>query len=134
MVLTNSFLLPTPERDHHRAALIGNDDVTERAWNTMLEPRPAIICKLPSQFKPKLNLLLTELRTAVELSHNSPLMVSAFAHANTILREPGRSEQALSATDDAVEGTICLVHYIAIAYLGTRKKRGIEDLAREGVC
>src|ERR1700732_4221739 len=60
------------------------DDVTGRAWNTTLEPPPAVICNLPSQFKPKLNLALTELRTAVELSHNSPLMVSALAHANAI--------------------------------------------------
>jgi len=65
-------------------------------------------------------------KKAVELSHNSPLMVSALAHAYAYLRKPRRSSEVIGTTHiNQSHRQYVSPYYIAIVYLGLGK----NDLA-----
>src|SRR5260370_34129723 len=72
--------------------------------------------------KGEYNLALGELRKAVELSHNSPLMVSALAHAFAVSGNPGEAQKLLAQLISQAHKQYVSPYYIAIVYLGLGKK------------
>ena len=75
--------------------------------------------------KSEYNLALGELQKAVELSHNSPLMVSALAHAYAISGNQDEAQKLLARLINQSHRQYVSPYYIAIVYLGLGK----NDLA-----
>ena len=71
--------------------------------------------------KGEYNLALAELRKAVELSQNSPLMVSALAHAFGISGNPAEAKKLLAQLLAQSREQYVSPYYFAIAYLGMGK-------------
>jgi TolB-like protein/DNA-binding winged helix-turn-helix (wHTH) protein len=75
--------------------------------------------------KGELNLALIELRKASELSHNSPLMVSALAHANALSGNLDEAQKLLAQLMARSKTQYVSPFYIAIVYVAL----GEKDLA-----
>jgi TolB-like protein/DNA-binding winged helix-turn-helix (wHTH) protein/Tfp pilus assembly protein PilF len=73
------------------------------------------------------DLALPELLKAVELSHNSPLMVSALAHAYALSGNPAEAQQLLNHLHAQSGKMYVSPYYIGIVYLALRK----NDLAMD---
>jgi TolB-like protein/DNA-binding winged helix-turn-helix (wHTH) protein/Tfp pilus assembly protein PilF len=73
------------------------------------------------------DLALPELHKAVALSHNSPLMVSALAHAYGVSGNPGEAQKLVAQLFAQSEKVYVSPYYIGIAYLGLGK----NDLAMD---
>jgi tetratricopeptide (TPR) repeat protein len=67
------------------------------------------------------DLALPELHKAVALSHNSPLMVSALAHAYAVSGNPGEAQRLLEQLFAQSEKVYVSPYYIGIVYLGLGK-------------
>jgi TolB-like protein/DNA-binding winged helix-turn-helix (wHTH) protein/lipoprotein NlpI len=67
------------------------------------------------------DLALPELHKAVALSHNSPLMVSALAHAYAVSGNPGEAQKLLEQLFAQSEKVYVSPYYIGIVYLGLGK-------------
>jgi TolB-like protein/DNA-binding winged helix-turn-helix (wHTH) protein/Tfp pilus assembly protein PilF len=73
------------------------------------------------------DLALPELHKAVALSHNSPLMVSALAHAYAVSGNPGEAQKLLAQLFAQSEKVYVSPYYIGMVYLGLGK----NDLAMD---
>jgi TolB-like protein/DNA-binding winged helix-turn-helix (wHTH) protein/Tfp pilus assembly protein PilF len=73
------------------------------------------------------DLALPELHKAVELSHNSPLMVSALAHAYALSGNPAEAQQLLNHLHAQSRKMYVSPYYIGIVYLALGK----DDLAMD---
>jgi TolB-like protein/DNA-binding winged helix-turn-helix (wHTH) protein/Tfp pilus assembly protein PilF len=75
--------------------------------------------------KGEFSMALIELRKATELSHNSPLMVSALAHANALSGNPDEAQKLLAQLLARSKKQYVSPFYIAIVYVAL----GEKDLA-----
>jgi TolB-like protein/DNA-binding winged helix-turn-helix (wHTH) protein/Tfp pilus assembly protein PilF len=73
--------------------------------------------------KGEFNLALIELRKAVELSHNSPLMVSALAHAYAISGNQEQAQQLLGQLIKQSRKEYVSPYYIALVHLALGKNQ-----------
>jgi len=71
--------------------------------------------------KGQYNLALAELQKAVELSHNTPLMVSALAHAYALSGNQVEAQKLLAQLITASRKQYVSPYYIAVVYLGLRQ-------------
>ena len=71
--------------------------------------------------KGEFSLALSELRKAVELSHNSPLMVSALAHADGVSGNQAEAQKLLAQLVTQSKQQYVSPYYIAIVYLALGK-------------
>jgi Tfp pilus assembly protein PilF len=72
--------------------------------------------------KGEFNLALTELRKASDLSHNSPLMVSALAHADALSGNLDEAQKLLAQLMARSKKQYVSPFYIAIVYVALGKK------------
>lgn len=77
--------------------------------------------------KGEFGLALAELQKAVELSHNSPLMISALAHAQAVSGKEGEAQKSLKQLMVQSKSQYVSPFYIAIVYLGLKKNELAMD-------
>jgi len=61
------------------------------------------------------------LHKAVELSHNSPLMISALAHAHALSGNRGEAQKLLAELETLSKKQYVSPYYVAVVYLGLGK-------------
>jgi tetratricopeptide (TPR) repeat protein len=79
------------------------------------------------QEKGEFNLALAELKKAVELSRNSPLMVSALAHAYAVHGNTAEAQKLLAQLMMQSRKQYVSPYYIAVVYLGLAKNDAAMD-------
>ena len=83
---------------------------------------PHLILGQAYEEKGAFDLALPELRKAVELSHGTPLMLSALAHADARAGQRTEAQQLLTQLEAASKQQYVSPYYLAIVYVGLGEK------------